>query len=275
MELILGVRAHDYGKQAVGNLLRRIADDGWQAVQLAFPKAVAGVDAFSDVSPTLLEETRAALNQTGLSTAVLGVYVDPSLVDESLRKAHARILLNALPQAKELGAICVGTETTALHSQPGVARDDALRALYRSLEEILPEAERLGVPLAVEPVHCHTLGTPELARALLRDIPSPRLKIIFDPVNLLRLEEIENQASLWARCLDCFGPSIVAVHIKGAARATDENGMLRDAPFASSVVDWPSLFAHLRQLSAPVLRELAVPSEAKSDIDFLRSVWAG
>jgi len=270
MDRVFGVRAHDYGKQAVGDLFRTIADDGWQAVQLAFPKAAAGVDSFSDVSPPLLKETKAALAKTGLSVAVLGVYVEPSLADEGLRKAQAQILIDALPQAKALGAICVGTETTAIRTQPGVPRDDALRALRRSLEEILPVAERLGVNLAVEPVHCHTLHTPQLTRTLLLELPSPRLKIIFDPVNLLRLEDIEEQRSLWERCLDLFGASIVAVHIKGAARATDENGMLLDSPFSSSIIDYPSLFHHLRQLRAPVLREMAIPSESEGDITFLR-----
>jgi len=271
-DLILGVRAHDYGKQSAESLFRAIAGDGWQAVQLAFPKAIAGVDAFAGVSPPLVAETKAALAATGLSVAVLGVYVEPSLVDEAARKAHVRTLIGALAQARALDAACVGTETTSVHAQPGATRAEALRALYRSLEEILPEAERLGVNLAVEPVHHHTLGTPELASKLLRDIASPRLKIIFDPINLLRLEDIEAQQSLWARCMAHFGAEIVAVHIKGAARAADASGMLADAPFASSVVDYPPLFAHLRPLKAPILREGAIPSEARSDIAFLRSM---
>ena len=272
MELMLGVRAHDYGKQPADSLFSAIAGDGWQAVQLAFPKAIAGVDGFADVSPLVVAETRDALAKARLSVAVLGVYVEPSLVDEAARKAQAQTLIDALPQAKALGAGCVGTETTSVYAQPGVAHGDAWHALCRSLEEILPVAERLGVNLAVEPVHHHTLGTAELAGKLLRDLASPRLKIIFDPINLLRLADVEAQGSLWARCMDAFGPDIVAIHIKGAARAADGNGMLLDVPFADSVVDYPPLFAHLRPLRVPMLREGAVPSQAKGDIAFLRSI---
>lgn len=269
----IGVRAHDYGKQAISSLLRAIANDGWQAVQLAFPKAVEGIHSFMDMTPPLIEATKKALSETGLSVAVLGVYVDPSLVDEQKRKPQARTLADALPQAKALGAGCVGTETTSLRSQPGVAHCDALGALYRSLEEILPEAERLAVHVAIEPVHYHTLNSPELVKKLLRDLSSPQLKIIFDPVNLLRFEDINTQNSLWARCMDCFGADIAAIHMKGAARETDEHGVLCDAPFSSSAVDYPLLFSFLRQCDAPILRELAIPSEAKSDIAFLRSLW--
>ena len=267
--MTIGVRAHDYGKQPVGNLLRAIADDGWQAIQLAFPKAAEGVDTFAGVTPGIIKDTMAGLAETGLSVAVLGVYVEPSLTDETARKEQSGILYAALPQAKELGAGCVGTETTSMRAN--TARNDALSQLRRSLEELLPEAERLGVNLALEPVHHHTLNTPELTRELLREMSSPRLKVIFDPVNLLRPEDIDAQEPLWARCIDCFGEHIIAVHIKGASREA-AGGILRDASFADSAVNHQALFHFLRELKVPILREMAVPSDAERDIAFLRSL---
>jgi sugar phosphate isomerase/epimerase len=248
----IGVRAHDYGKQPVESLLKTIANDGWEAVQLAFPKAVEGVGSCGDVTPRLIGQTKALLNETRLETAVMGVYVEPSFVDENRRKAQARILLDALPQCHALKAGCVGTETTSMEKQPGVARADALKALRKTLEEVLPEAERLGVVLAVEPVHYHALATPELTRELLRDMASPVLKIIFDPANLLRQEDIPKQDALWGRCIEAFGNDIAAVHVKGTA------------------VDFRALFARLRHVDAPILRELAEPQNAAEDIAFLR-----
>jgi sugar phosphate isomerase/epimerase len=250
----IGVRAHDYGKQPIENLLRAIAADGWQAVQLAYPKAVEGVGSFGDVTPRLIEQTKALLDETRLEIAVLGVYVEPSLADEGVRKAQARILRDALPQCRALKAGCVGTETTSMEKQPGVTRAEALKALRRTLEEVLPEAERLGVVFAVEPVHYHALATPELTRELLRDMASPALKIIFDPANLLREEDVPKQDALWGRCIEAFGNDIAAIHVKGTA------------------VDFRALFARLRHVDAPLLRELAEPQNAAGDIAFLRGL---
>lgn len=265
----MGVRAHDYGKLPIGELCREIAGDGWNAIQLAIPKAVAGLTDFSDVTADIVHEIRVELEKSGLSVAVLGVYVEPSLMDDTQRLAQTDHLFKALSQAKILNAGCVGTETTSRKRQPGASHKDALRQLYRSLESLLPEAERLGVNIAVEPVYRHTLNSPELTRGLLKDMNSPRLKVIFDPVNLMQLEDIGTQAGLWQRCMDCFGGDIVAVHIKGASGEMTELG-LGNAALADSVVDYKSLFGHLRALNAPILREAAVPACAGADIAFIR-----
>jgi len=266
--MIIGVRAHDYGKKSPLELLTAIADDGWKAVQLAFPKAIEGVESFDDVTREIVSDTKAALLESGISVAVLGVYVDPALTDEEKRKGQVRYLLEALPHAKALGAGCVGTETSVRSEGADT------RALYRSLEELLPEAERLGVNVGIEPVHRHTLHTPELAKLMLKDFSSPNLKIIFDPLNLLTPDVIGAQNDLWKRSIDCFGEYIVAIHMKGASSELDNNGMLADVPFRSSILDHKSLFALLRGFpeSLPILREGATPAEAANDIKFLKEL---
>jgi len=264
--MIIGVRAHDYGKHSPADLFSAIAGDGWKTVQLAFPKAIKGVESFDDVTPDIANDIMAALSESGVSIAVLGVYVDPALTNEEKRKEQVRFLLQALPHAKTLGARCVGTETS-------VRGDTAdIRALYRSLEELLPEAERLGVNVGIEPVHRHTLHTPELAKLMLKDFPSPNLKIIFDPLNLLTPDTVKTQNELWKRSIDCFGEFIVAIHMKGASGELDGNGMLADKPFKSSILDHETLFALFRTLpiSTPILREGAIPAEATSDIEFIK-----
>jgi len=262
----IGVRAHDYGKMPADKLFGAISADGWQAIQLAFPKAIAGIDSFPEVTAEITFETKSALDRAGLSVAVLGVYVDPSLNDETARKTQVSHLINSLPVAKMMDAGCIGTETTSRFADAGID------ALYRTLEELLPEAERFSLNIGIEPVHHHILNSPELTKKMLRDFPSPRLKIIFDPINLLSLEKIDTQNELWTRCIDCFGDYIIAVHIKGALREANDAGMLTDAPFTDSIVDYNGLFSHLRNLDVPVLREGAKPSEAAADITFIRNL---
>jgi len=261
--MIIGVRAHDYGKRSAADLFAVIAKDGWKTVQLAFPKAVDGVGSFDDVTPQVVDETKSALAGNGIGIAVLGVYVDPSLIDRSKRKEQVRLLLQMMPHAKSLGAGCIGTET----SVRGEFAD--LRSLYLSLEELLPEAESLGVNIGIEPVHRHTLHTPELTGKMLRDFPSRNLRIIFDPLNLLTPDTIDEQNELWKRCIGSFGEYIAAIHIKGASRELDGNGMLADVPFAASVLDHEALFALLKPIDAPILREGASPAEAAGDIAFI------
>ena len=266
---LIGARAHDYGRAAPGPLFSAIAADGWQTVQLAFTKCMEGVAGWTDVTPQRVEEARRALEKNGLSVAVLGAYVELSMADEAQRAEAVRNFRAQLPHAKALGAGCVGGETTQMVKQPGVTRAQAMLCLERSLAEILPDAEDLGVTVAVEPVFYHAMATPELTRRVLDDLASPALRVIFDPANLYSPEDAPRQQSLWERAFESFGDRIAAVHIKGVRI---EGGRPVSCPLEESEVDYPAVFRLLRQTGAqpPILREEAVPARAAQDLALLR-----
>ncbi|HHV32897.1 MAG TPA: sugar phosphate isomerase/epimerase [Clostridiales bacterium] len=269
----IGARGHDYGKSTPQELFRRIRKDGFESLQLAFKKAIQGVDQFSDITPDVVKTVKESLKQYGLHTAVLGVYIDPALVHNSAkREADVAEFIASIPIAKELGVDCIGTETTHTSAQPDVTRKEALDTLYRSLWEIMPEAERQDVTVAIEPVYYHTVNTPELAREVLKTVASPNLKIIFDAVNVLSPEEIPNQDRLWARSFDCLGENIAAVHMKGAV--CGENGSISGCAFSESLVHYDVLFHYLRQLPQDfsVLREEVDPAHGAEDFRFLKSL---
>ena len=265
----IGVRAHDYGKRTPEELFAAIAGDGWQSVQLACKKALVPVETTEDVTPALLERIKSELEKNGLDVGVLGSYVELAHADEAVRRQSAEEFCANLRVAQALGAGCVGSETTRADAS---SRADGMKKLLRSLEQILPEAERLRVRVGIEPVAVHTLATPELAKELLDTLQSRWLWIIFDPVNLLTPENFGSQGDLWKRSFDCFGERIAAVHMKGGAL---RDGKIAAAPFADSQVDYDALSRALRALpyDFPLLRdELEDVSRAREDLAFLKSL---
>ena len=55
-----GCRAHDYGCFTAQELARTLADQGYNAAQLAMPKAIRGIADMNGISPEQLEEIRTA-----------------------------------------------------------------------------------------------------------------------------------------------------------------------------------------------------------------------
>lgn len=274
MDYMIGARAHDYGRGEPDEILGRIAADGWQGVQIAFPKLFNGVTNWGEVTDESVQKAKVALDETKLQLWVLGVYVEPSMVVEADRKKSVDIFKSQLANAKLLGANCVGTETTNMEKQPaGTTREEAMLCLERSLAEILPEAERLGVTVAVEPVFYHAMGTPELTRRVLNNLKSPNLKVIFDPGNLYSPAEVGNQQQMWERAFDCFGDDIVAMHFKGVHVI---DGVRMSCSLEDSQVDTRAVYRLLKQASVvpPILREEAVPARAKSDQALIKAVLA-
>lgn len=271
---LIGARLHDYGQGTPDELFARVATDGFAAVQLAYKKCVPGVKSYADVTPQLVADTVEAGKRHHIQVAVLGTYVELALDDEAKRTANAADFKSQLAVCKALGAGCIGTETTNMALQPaGTTRERAQYLLCKSLETILPEAERLGVTVGIEPVSYHSMNTPEATRRILDTMASPALKVIFDAGNLLTADAVDHQDQLWDRVGSLLGDRLVAVHFKGETFTPE--GKPQSTSLEESVIDFSGAFRMLRALpqTLPVLREEAVPARAASDIALIRQYF--
>lgn len=134
----------------------------------------------------------------------------------------------------------------------------------------MPEAERQGVNVALEPVWAHTMNSVETTSRVLDSIQSPNLKIIFDPANLMGPEWVDKQDVLYGSAMESWGELVMAVHFKGVCY--DENGR-RSCRLEDSIVDYGVVFDAMKGLPQeviPVLREEAVPMIAKQDQAFMK-----
>lgn len=270
--LIFGTRVHDMGKGTPLEMLEKIGGYGFQCVQLAYKKGITGVGGYADVTPELVAETAAAAEKTGVSIAVHGTYVELSLVEEEKRKKQAADFISQIPYTRMLSARCQGSETTNMVKQPaGTRREDAQKALLRSLEEIMPHAEAEGITVAVEPVFYHAMNTPEAAKMVLDSIASPNLKIIFDAANLISYEDRNQQERMWDRAMTLWGDKIVCVHIKGVN--FDARGDYYSTPLEESCLDYPTVASYVKQLpqDLTVMREEEKPERAETDLKLLKS----
>lgn len=270
-EYILGARGHDYGSGAVKDIFAQIKAGGWDCTQLAFKKLAAGVSRYEDVTPELVKETQEAMRQVPMEVAVLGTYVELGILDEAKRQRDVADFISQIAVCKALNAGCMGSETTHFVRQPaGFDLADAGRALRKSLEAILPEAERQGVIVGLEPVWCHTMNSVEATRQVLDDMQSPNLRIIFDIANLMAPEWVDRQEVLYGHAMESWGDQVVAIHFKGERF---DGKTFRSCRLEESVVDYAAAFRAMRGLPQeriPVLREEAVPVIAQKDQEFMR-----
>ena len=270
-KFIVGARLHDYGKGTPDELFARMSADGFAAVQLAYKKCVPTVKSYADITEALVNDTITAEKAHNIQVAVLGTYVELA-INDARRLQNVADFKGQLAVCKALGAGCIGTETTKMCDQPaGTTREEAQELLCRSLAEILPVAEELGVTVGVEPVTYHSMNSAAATRHILDTMRSPNLKVIFDLSNLVDADNVNAQDRIWNDIGELVGDKIVAVHFKG--QAFNPDGSLLHTSLEDSLTDYAGAFAMLRQLPQevlPVLREEAVPARAASDIAFMR-----
>ncbi len=268
-----GTRVHDMGKGTPMEMFSKIGSYGFDCVQLAYKKGITGVGGYGDVTAELVESTCQAIRETGVSVAVHGTYVELGMVEENERRKQVDNFISQIPYTKAMNALCQGSETTNMAKQPGVTRAEAQKALLRSLEEIMPHAEAIGVTVGIEPVFYHSMNTPAAAKMVLDAIASPNLKIIFDAVNLISFEDVAKQEAMWDRAMNAWGDKIVCVHVKGVE--FDETGAFHSAPYEQSMLDYALMAGYVRQLGKdlPIMREEVKPEHAREDIAFLKSIF--
>jgi len=246
----IGARAHDFGRHTADALAGIIKDAGFDCVQLAPAKAIDGINRIHDITARHAEEIKRAFERYDLEITVLGCYIEPSIHDREKRLENVRIFTDNIVHAKNMGATVVGTETTALNTQaPKEEREASYALLKDSVLRMAEAAEREGVIIGIEPVAEHTLNTPELARRLLDEVRSKKLKLIFDPANLLLPESVDRQGAIFRQMIELLGDDIAVMHIKNIAIEDNKKAWCK---IGEGVIDYTMIFDWLLREKADI-----------------------
>ena len=271
----IGVRAHDFGRQPAQALAANIKQAGFDCVQLAPTKAIEGITGFSDITENNLEVMHKAFLDNGLEITVLGCYIEPSVPDKETRLHNVDIFKANLTNAKKLGVQIVGTETTNMDiSTPQSEREKVYTLLKDSVKRMVEQADKEDVIVGIEPVAEHTLNTPELARRLLDEVKSDKLKIIFDPVNLVLPGTVHNQDKIFTELFSLLGEEIVAVHIKDIVI---ENNQKTWRNIGAGLINYQLIFDWLlkHKPEMRILREGVQLDSCKEDLQKMTNLSKG
>ena len=224
--LQLGLRLHDAEKLPMEELLPVVRGKGYTCVHLALSKAMKEYPCSpSALTPGYAHYLRHIFEKNQMDIAVLGNYLnlahpDQEVIHQSLEQYYAHIRFASL-----LGCGMVGTETGAPNVEyrycPECRSDAALSVFIKHLKPVVRCAEQFGIILAIEPVARHIVWNPKRARTVLDEIGSHNLQILFDPVNMLDLDNVDHREEVFAEVMDLLGPDIAMVHFKDFIRVNE------------------------------------------------------
>ncbi len=214
----IGIRLHDCKAGALEERLERARAQGFTCGHIALNKL--GMPYENDaLTEEYAKRIKSTFKDAGMKIAVLGNYLNLAHPDEEkLRSIQKRYYAN-LRFAAQIGATVVGTETGApneayRYDKEACHSKEALETFITNLRPVVEEAEKCGSILAIEPVYKHIVWNPKRAREVLDRIGSPNLKIIFDPVNLLAPENLDQREEVLEEAMDLLRDEIVVVHLK-------------------------------------------------------------
>jgi L-ribulose-5-phosphate 3-epimerase len=217
--MTIGIRAHDLGKQNLDVMISKIKNKGFNSIQLAIPKALDGFNTgLGSLNPGMAHHIGEAFRKNDIQIAVLGCYINPVASDEAeLRQGIDRIK-ECIRYARSLGSTIIATETGWLDKgwleEKENIEEKRFNKLVDTVKELIKEAEKFGVLVGIEPVAKHTISSPEKMKLLIDKVNSNNLQVVFDPVNLITIDNYDKQDQIIRKSLELFGDRIVAVHCK-------------------------------------------------------------
>lgn len=215
----LGLRLHDTLPGTLEERLSIIKNQGFTCAHVALSKVIQEYSVSDGaLTPGYAMYLRKLFEKAEIDFAVLGCYLNLAHPEKEQLDKIKHTYLAHIRLASLLGCGVVGTETGAPNPQysyePACRSEEALQTLIHNLKEVVTYAEKMGVILAIEPVRTHIVYDAKRARRVLDEVASPNLQIIFDPVNLLAMDNYKDQNEVMEETIDLLGDDIAVVHMK-------------------------------------------------------------
>ena len=250
----LGIRLHDVNakeapeRQTLEARAAQARSEGFSCVHLALAKCVKDVR-FDDAALTegLAAYVRRVFRQNGLDVAVLGCYLNLAHPDEAVLREFQTRYYGSIRVAALAGIGMVGTETgapnAAYKTDANTHTEEALQTFIRGLAPVAECAEHYGITMAIEPVWNHIVYNADRALEVIRSIGSRNLRIIFDPVNLLCMENADSREQVIGDAMDKLCDYIAMVHIKDFRRT---DGRLESIAAGTGEMDYRSILSFIK-----------------------------
>jgi sugar phosphate isomerase/epimerase len=273
----IGIFAKTFPRPTLTENLDAVRGHGLGVVQ--YNLACAGLASLPErIEPGLAQQIGAAAVARRIRiVAVSGTFnmIDPI---RERREAGLRRLGELAGACALLGTkiitLCTGTRD--LHdmwrAHPANGRRDAWADLLRAMDQALRIAEEHDLCLAVEPETANVVDSPAKAARLLDELRCPRLKIILDPANLFRVDDLPYQRPILEAAFDLLGPDLVLAHAKDIQLVA---GTIHHVAAGKGLLDFPYYLSLLRHFSVPLIVHGLAEAEVPGALAFLRGAQTG
>lgn len=252
-----GIRGHDIRAKGLSDIAVSAKKYNIEYLQLVLEKSVSdfSVGNFSEKYALSLKKQ---LGNTKI--AVLGSYINPSNPNDCKLKDDILKFKEKIKYASVLKPIAVGTET-GIFKKGLTDTEEAYQRVLKTLKELVFEAKKYNVCIGIEGVHLFVINTPQKMKRLLEDLDSDNVRVIFDPVNYLNIDNYKNQNEIINEAFMLFADKICVIHAKDFLV---ENNEFKCAKPAEGIFNYELLFENMKKHGSdiPVICEEINENEA-------------
>lgn len=263
-----GIRGHDIRAEGLKQVCLSAKEHNIEYLQLVLEKSIDGFKT-GDFTEEYAGKIKMQLGNT--KVAILGSYINPSNPDDEGLRTDIEKFKEKIKYAKVLNPIAVGTET-GIYKEGMTDSEEAYLRVLEAMKEIVKEAERYNVNVGIEGVHCFVINTPQKMKRLVDDINSDNVKVIFDPVNYLNIDNYKEQDKMINDMFSLLSDKICVLHAKDFIV---ENGEFKMVKPTEGMLNYELIFKKMREhnLDIPIICEEINEDEASVAFSNLEKIW--
>lgn len=253
-----GIRGHDVAESGLKKIDSICAKTGIEYIQLVLEKSIVDFKA-GEYSQEYAQKIKSEMPNTKI--AILGSYINPSDPNEEALRESIEKFKEKIRYATVLNPIAVGTETGS-YIEGKTHTEEAYQYLLKTVKELVAEAEKYNVNIAIEGVYTFVINSPGIMSRLVNDVNSENIKVIFDPGNLITIENFSAQDKIINDMFDLLADRIVAIHAKDFVIEGKDKVRVG---VCEGAINYKLIFEKMKEynLDIPVIFEGYTPEEAK------------
>lgn len=268
----LGIFAKTFSRLGIESNFDAVVDYGLRVVQ--YNMACAGLPSLPErIEPDLAHRIGVAAVRRGIRIAAVSgtfnmIHPDPQQRRDGLRRL------------RELGGACAALGTGTITLCTGTRdpddmwrghRDNSSPAAWADLLSAMGEAliiaDEFDLQLGIEPETANVVDSPDAALRLMGELRSPRLKIVLDPANLVRVGDLPRQRDILDQAFDMLGSHMIMAHGKDVIEV---DGAIHHVAAGTGQLDYVHYLTLLRTVTVPLVVHGLAESEVDSSLEFLR-----
>ncbi len=241
--MIVGYSTNAFTKFDLTDSFARIGKLGFRGVEIMCDRPHLyppdyGRRRLAEVETALAEHRLTPTNLNGFTLFAVGDTYLPSWIeaDGGRRDIRVRHTLDCLELARQLG--CANISVPPGGPVRGISRNEALALFHQGLDRVLPEAERLGVRVLIEPEPGLLIERTAEFKPLVQAIASPAVGLNFDIGHFFCVGE--NPAEAFEELFQWVGH----VHLEDIAPNRRHHHLIA----GHGAIDFEQVFTRMRRL---------------------------
>jgi len=215
-----------YSKLPLAEAAARIHDDGFSGVALEGQFADVRFDPLAPDWEAAKKITDALRRNNLPIVGLYGYYnvVDPDPAKRRLGEQRMQFLIE---NWERFGCPNISTETGTFNAQsewvesPRNYTEEGYVECRQAFEKLVKSAEKTRAIISIEAYWRNVIDSVARAQRLFKDIDSPSLKLVMDPCNYFRKEDLPRMDAMLKEIFERIGRQTVIAHAKDVIAAAD------------------------------------------------------